>query len=94
MPQPASELWKFEYPMEYEDRYGYEPGPRACPVVDGDRVYIYGVEGMLHCLKVADGKELWKFDTKAKYNFQQNFFGVGQRAGSRRRPAHRAGRRE
>jgi outer membrane protein assembly factor BamB len=63
--------------MEYEDRYGYEPGPRACPMVDGDRVYLHGVEGMLHCLNTADGKELWKFDTKAKYNFQQNFFGVG-----------------
>src|SRR5262249_44189580 len=70
-------LWKFEYPMEYEDRYGYEPGPRACPMVDGDRVYIHGVEGMIHCLKVEDGKEIWKFDTKAKYHFQQNFFGVG-----------------
>lgn len=71
------ELWKFEYPMSYEDRYGYEPGPRACPVVDGDRVYVHGVEGMLHCLKLDSGKELWNFDTKEKYHFQQNFFGVG-----------------
>ena len=63
--------------MEYEDRYGYDPGPRAGPVVDGDRVYIHGVEGMIHCLKTNDGKELWKLDTKAKYHFQQNFFGVG-----------------
>ena len=70
-------LWKFEYPMEYEDRYGYDPGPRACPMVDGDRVYIHGVEGMIHCLKTEDGKELWKLDTKAKYHFLQNFFGVG-----------------
>jgi outer membrane protein assembly factor BamB len=70
-------LWKFEYPTDYEDRYGYEPGPRACPVVDGDRVYLHGVEGMLYCLRVEDGRELWKVDTKAKYHFQQNFFGVG-----------------
>ncbi len=73
----GKQLWKFEYPMDYEDRYGYEPGPRACPVVDGDRVYLHGVEGMVYCLKTDDGKELWKVDTKAKYNFQQNFFGVG-----------------
>jgi outer membrane protein assembly factor BamB len=70
-------LWKFEYPMEYEDRYGYEPGPRACPVVDGDRVYILGPEGVLHCLRAEDGKEVWKCDTKAEYHFHQNFFGVG-----------------
>jgi outer membrane protein assembly factor BamB len=73
----GKELWKFEYPMEYVDRYNYEPGPRACPMVDGDRVYIHGVEGMLHCLKADTGKEVWKLDTKAKYNFHQNFFGVG-----------------
>lgn len=73
----GKQLWKFEYPTDYEDRYGYEPGPRACPMVDGDRVYTFGAEGMLHCLKVDDGKVLWKFDTKDKYRFHQNFFGVG-----------------
>ncbi|MBA4067599.1 MAG: hypothetical protein C0501_28620 [Isosphaera sp.] len=70
-------VWKFEYPVEYVDRYGYDSGPRASPVVDGDRVYVHGVEGMVYCLRAADGKEVWKFDTLAKYHFQQNFFGVG-----------------
>jgi outer membrane protein assembly factor BamB len=70
-------LWQFEYPTAYRDYYGYDPGPRSCPTVDGDRVYTYGPEGMLYCLAVADGKELWKLDTKAKYHFHQNFFGVG-----------------
>jgi outer membrane protein assembly factor BamB len=70
-------LWKFEYPTDYEDRYGYEPGPRASPTVDGERVYILGPEGMLVCLKVEDGEEVWRCDTRAKYHFQQNFFGVG-----------------
>jgi outer membrane protein assembly factor BamB len=70
-------IWKFEYPTDYADLYGYSPGPRACPVVDDDRVYIYGPEGMLHCLSVADGKPIWKVDTLAAYHFHQNFFGVG-----------------
>src|SRR5262249_43599724 len=43
-------LWKFEYPTFYRDKYSYSGGPRCCPVVDEDRVYIYGPEGMLHCL--------------------------------------------
>ena len=73
----GKDLWKFEYPTEYVDRYGYEPGPRACPVVDGDRVYLYGAEGLLYCLSTGNGKELWKVDTREKYHFQQNFFGVG-----------------
>jgi outer membrane protein assembly factor BamB len=75
--ETGEELWKFEYPSEYDDMYGYEPGPRCCPVVDGDRVYIFGVEGMLHCLQVADGKVLWKKDTTGDFGVVQNFFGVG-----------------
>jgi outer membrane protein assembly factor BamB len=70
-------LWRFEYPTDYEDFYNYSNGPRASPVVDGDRVYVHGVEGMLHCLRATDGKPLWKVDTKAEFGFVQNFFGVG-----------------
>ena len=70
-------LWTFEYPTDYEDFYGYNNGPRCCPVVDGDRVYIYGAEGMLHCVRADDGKPYWKVDTKAEFGVVQNFFGVG-----------------
>lgn len=75
--ETGEELWKYEYPSEYDDMYGYEPGPRCCPVVDGDRVYLFGVEGMLHCLRVADGKVVWKKDTTQEFGVMQNFFGVG-----------------
>jgi outer membrane protein assembly factor BamB len=70
-------LWKFEYPTDYDDYYGYNNGPRCCPVVDGDRVYLYGAEGMLHCVGAGDGKLIWKVDTKADFGVVQNFFGVG-----------------
>ena len=70
-------LWKYEYPTAYVDRYGYDPGPRACPVVDGDRVYLYGPDGVLCCLNTTTGKEVWKVNTKAKFFFHQNFFGAG-----------------
>jgi outer membrane protein assembly factor BamB len=69
-------LWVFEYPTDYEDLYGYSGGPRCYPVVDGNRVYVYGPEGMLHCVRADDGKMLWKVDTKAEFNVVQNFFGV------------------
>ncbi len=70
-------LWTFDYPTEYRDLYNYSGGPRCAPIVDGDRVYIYGVEGMLHCLRAEDGKLIWKADTIADFNVRQNFFGVG-----------------
>ena len=30
-------LWKWEYPTDYSDYYGYNNGPRCSPVVDDDR---------------------------------------------------------
>jgi len=74
--ETGEELWKFEYPLEYEDVYGYNNGRRCCPVVDGDRLYIYGVAGMLHCLKVTDGEVLWKLNTMTKFGVVPNFFGI------------------
>lgn len=73
----GAERWKAEFPTAYEDLYGYEPGPRACPVADGERVYVHGADGLLACVSAADGKEVWKLDTRAAYRFHQNFFGAG-----------------
>jgi len=70
-------LWKFEYPTNYRDKYSYNNGPRCCPVVDGDRVYIHGAEGMLQCVRFDDGKPIWKVDEREEFNIIQNFFGVG-----------------
>jgi len=70
-------LWKFQYPTGYEDLYGYDNGPRCSPVVDDERVYLLGAEGVLHCLRVVDGSELWKVDTADEFGVIQNFFGVG-----------------
>ena len=74
--ETGKELWKFEYPTEYEDYFGYNNGPRCCPVVDDDRVYIYGPEGMLHCISILTGKPIWRVDTFKKFNVVKNFFGV------------------
>ena len=76
-PDTAKQLWRFECPTKFKDMLGYSGGPRCCPVIDGDRVYILGGEGVLHCLNVAGGKVIWKRDTKADFNVVKNFFGVG-----------------
>lgn len=75
--ETGDELWRHEYTTDYVDSYGYNNGPRCSVVVDDDRVYAYGVEGMLICLSAVDGKKLWSVDTTAKYGVVQNFFGVG-----------------
>ena len=38
-PETGQFYWQFEYRTDFSDRYGYNNGPRASPVIDGDRVY-------------------------------------------------------
>lgn len=68
--------WQFRYPTDYEDRYGYNNGPRSSPVIDGSRVYTVGALGQLHCLDLAAGRLLWKLSLPAAYGARQDFFGV------------------
>ncbi len=73
----GDEIWNYEYPTAYRDKYNYNSGPRACPLIDGDLVYIHGAEGMLHCLQTKDGQLIWKVDTAREFGVVQNFFGAG-----------------
>lgn len=76
-PDTGETLWSFDYPTTYKDKYSYNGGPRCCPVIDGDLIFLHGVEGMLHCLNAETGKVVWKLDTVAEFGIVQNFFGVG-----------------
>jgi outer membrane protein assembly factor BamB len=73
----GAEFWRFEYSTDYSDMYGYNGGPRCSPLVDGERVYLYGAEGTLHCLDISDGKRRWQVNVAEKFGVVQNFFGVG-----------------
>ncbi|MEX2215268.1 MAG: PQQ-binding-like beta-propeller repeat protein [Phycisphaeraceae bacterium] len=75
--ETGDELWSFTYPTDFEDLLGYSGGPRCCPVIDDDRVYILGAEGVLHCLDVVKGAVKWKLDTVKEFGVVKNFFGVG-----------------
>ena len=68
--------WTFKYKSNYDDLYGFDAGPRATPIIDGDHVYTYGVEGQLHCLDKTNGQVVWKKDLNKQFGVIQNFFGV------------------
>jgi outer membrane protein assembly factor BamB len=70
-------LWTYEYPSIYKDTFGYNDGPRTSPLIDGDLVYLYGVEGQLHCVRADTGKPVWDINVNKEFNVIQNFFGVG-----------------
>ena len=73
----GEELWRSEYTSVYEDYYDYSKGPRASPVIDEDRVFTFGVEGMLRAHRAGDGELLWQVDTTADFGVVKNFFGAG-----------------
>ncbi|MDB5307020.1 MAG: hypothetical protein JWO38_1222 [Gemmataceae bacterium] len=66
--ETGKDRWKVEYPETFQ---APDPtagrGPNATPTVDGDRVYMFGLGGVLHCLDTAGGKVLWKHDCRAEY---------------------------
>jgi outer membrane protein assembly factor BamB len=68
--------WRFKYFTDFEDRYGYNNGPRSSPVIDGDRVYTVGAQGQLHCLDARSGKVIWRRHIGREYNVPQDFFGT------------------
>lgn len=50
--------WLFEYPAP--GRLDYGQFPRATPVVRGGFVWLLGAFGDLHCVRLSDGKLVWK----------------------------------
>jgi outer membrane protein assembly factor BamB len=76
-PESGAERWQFRYPTAFEDRYGYNNGPRSSPVIAGSHVYTTGAEGLLHCLDLLSGRLAWKIDLRDVYHVRQDFFGAG-----------------
>ena len=68
--------WQFRYPTSFEDRYGYNNGPRASPVIEAGAVYTVGAQAQLHCLDLGTGKLIWKRDLEQEYRLRQDFFGA------------------
>ncbi|MFP6601387.1 MAG: PQQ-binding-like beta-propeller repeat protein, partial [Pirellulaceae bacterium] len=73
----GNRIWQFRYHSDYEDIFGYDGGPRSSPLVDENRIYLLGVEGLLQCLETETGKLIWKVDTAKEFGVVQNFFGAG-----------------
>jgi outer membrane protein assembly factor BamB len=75
--ESGEELWASDQPVEYEDLYGYNNGPRTSPLIEGHLVWTLGVAGQLTCRDLRDGQILWTVNTNKIYGVIQNFFGVG-----------------
>ena len=65
------ELWQADYADVFKDEWG--AGPRATPIVDGDRVYVQSCSGEFRCLNLKDGKVTW--GTSFEKDFGVKFLG-------------------
>lgn len=69
----GKQLWEHKYPRPYN--ISYPAGPRATPLVEGDRVYTLGAEGDLKCLKVSDGSIVWHRQVAEEYKTKPPIWG-------------------
>jgi outer membrane protein assembly factor BamB len=67
----GKEIWKVSYAPVFQDEWG--AGPRATPIMDGDRAYVQSCTGEFHCFNLADGKTVWH--TSFERDFGVKFLG-------------------
>ena len=70
-------LWKSGSPTTYRPAFVEDNGPRCVPVIVGDRVIVFGSQGRLRCLNLADGSEIWSHATHEEYRAPEGYFGAG-----------------
>ncbi|HRQ89309.1 MAG TPA: PQQ-like beta-propeller repeat protein, partial [Bacteroidia bacterium] len=76
-PETGRPLWEHRYPVDYRDRYGFNVGPRASPVIADGRVYTLGVTSVLTCLDLESGAQVWQHRLSEEYERSPYFFGHG-----------------
>jgi outer membrane protein assembly factor BamB len=67
-PVDGKQLWEISYLSAFEPPDNTAgKGPNATPTVDRDRVYFFGLGGMLTCADFESGKVLWQHDCNKEY---------------------------
>lgn len=57
-------VWEHAYDSAPSENHvsQFGDGPRATPLISGDRIYTIGVSGVMHSLKTGDGSVVWTHD--------------------------------
>jgi outer membrane protein assembly factor BamB len=70
-------LWTANFPANYRGGVDPDLGPRCVPLVEGDKVYLYGAAGDCHCVELSGGRHLWSRSLAADYDAPDGYFGAG-----------------
>ena len=69
--------WQDGSPTKFSSGFSDDQGPRCVPVIQGDRVFVFGAQGTLRCLDLKSGKQIWKRDTHTEFKAPEGYFGAG-----------------
>jgi outer membrane protein assembly factor BamB len=71
----GKELWRTHYERAaFRSLYGN--GPRATPAIVKDRLYAFGITGVLTCLDTKKGDKIWQVDSLQQFKAKNLFFGM------------------
>jgi outer membrane protein assembly factor BamB len=73
----GSRIWRASFPAIYRGGVDADLGPRSVPVVEGDRVFVYGAAGDLHAVSIANGETIWSRQLRTDYQAEDGYFGAG-----------------
>ncbi len=71
----GEETWRKSIGEQFKNNWG--DGPRSTPTVDGEHVYCLTAQGVLACLKIADGEIVWSTEMK-KFGGKVPFWGYSE----------------
>jgi outer membrane protein assembly factor BamB len=73
-PATGKQQWQTALAPEYKNAQG--DGPRATPTIAGDRVFAFTGQGILACLNLANGSQLWKHDVVSELKGKAADYGM------------------
>lgn len=73
----GKKIWSSPSAVQYRSGLSSDSGPRCVPLIHGDRVIVFGVEGQLRCLSIKDGRAIWERDTWRDFSAPEGYFGAG-----------------
>ena len=71
-------IWRRRFPTRYTSTILDDSGPRCVPLVTEERVYVYGADRGLRCLRLEDGQVLWQHELRKWITpVEEGYFGAG-----------------
>ena len=70
-------VWTKKFSTHYVSSISSDSGPRCTPLVIQNRVYLFGADGDMHALVLADGQELWSRQLYQECQAPSGYFGAG-----------------